>query len=176
MPKGPFIPSEFTPTQWSTVEEKATFGNTLLHFIDSGFRETLFTKKFYDRLMNTFGHIAHYSREGFFSEWFTNEVDRLRFLQHLLQWPCYGDPTFTFCDVERAVQREVRSRNYFRRQQEVVAEAVRNAEMATLERLEAKYRKPQRESEREEVLPPSTPQAKVQPSPVVSAAAQGTLF
>lgn len=61
MPKGPFLASEFTPTQWSTTEDKAQFGNTLLHFIESGWKETLFTKKLYNRLMNTFGHIAHYA-------------------------------------------------------------------------------------------------------------------
>lgn len=172
MPKGPFTPSEFTPTQWSSVEEKAQFGNTLLHFIESGFKETLFTKKFYNRLMNTFGHIAHYNREGFFSEWFTTEVDRLRFLRHLLQWPCYGDPTFTFSDVERAIQLEVRSRNYFAQQQVVVAEAVRKVEMATLERLEAKYRQPQPEAIRDEAISPLP-----QPSaPPPSIPAQGTLF
>lgn len=60
MPKGPFNPSQFTATQWSTVEEKARFGNTLLHFIDNDCKETLFTKKVYNRLMHTFGHIAHY--------------------------------------------------------------------------------------------------------------------
>ena len=36
--------------------------NTLLHFIDSGFKQTLFTKKLYPRLSNTFGHIAHYNQ------------------------------------------------------------------------------------------------------------------
>ena len=38
MPKGPFLPSEFTATQWSTQQEKADFANSLLNFIDSGFK------------------------------------------------------------------------------------------------------------------------------------------
>lgn len=64
MAKGPFLPSEFTPTEWSTAADKAEFGNTLLHFIESEWKKTLFSKKFYNRLSNTFGHIAHYVEPG----------------------------------------------------------------------------------------------------------------
>ena len=60
MPKGPFLPSEFVPTKFSTATDKADFGNAFLHFIESEWKETLFTKTFYNRLSNTFGHIAHY--------------------------------------------------------------------------------------------------------------------
>jgi hypothetical protein len=35
MPKGPFLPSEFQPTKFSTAQDKADFGNTFLHFIES---------------------------------------------------------------------------------------------------------------------------------------------
>jgi hypothetical protein len=59
-----FVPSEFTPTQWSTTAEKADFGNTLLRFIEAGWRPTMFTKKLYNRLSNTFGHIAHYAEDA----------------------------------------------------------------------------------------------------------------
>lgn len=60
MPKGPFLPNEFVPTRFSTSAEKANFGNTLLHFLDANCARELFTKKFYNRLSMTFGHIAHY--------------------------------------------------------------------------------------------------------------------
>ena len=60
MPRGPFLPSEFVPTQFSSAADKSNFGNTLLHFLDSDCARELFTKKFYDRLSMTFGHIAHY--------------------------------------------------------------------------------------------------------------------
>jgi len=175
MPKGPFLASEFTPTQWSITEDKAQFGNTLLHFIESGWKETLFTKKLYNRLMNTFGHIAHYNQAGYYSEWFTTELDRLRFIEHLLRWPCYGDPAFTFCDVERALQREVRARNYCGKQQVIVAEAMRAFEMTTLEKLEAKYRQPHSDSpslEQHALTSSSAPQPTRNPTEP----AQGTLF
>jgi hypothetical protein len=34
MPKGPFLPSEFLPTEFSTAADKAYFGDAFLHFIN----------------------------------------------------------------------------------------------------------------------------------------------
>ena len=140
MSKGPFLASDFLPTKFWTRADKATFGNTLLHFIDSEWKQTLFTEKFYNQLSNTFGNIEHYDRATFYSTWFTCDADRLRFLEQALGWPCWGDPAFTFCDVERALQREIRERNYVLRYQLKAAQSLRSAEMLILARLEAKYR------------------------------------
>jgi hypothetical protein len=60
MPKGPFLPSDFTATKFSTAADKAEFGNTLLRFIESEWASALFTKRFYNRLSMCFSHIAHY--------------------------------------------------------------------------------------------------------------------
>jgi hypothetical protein len=60
MSKGPFIASQFVPTEWSSAADKAAFGNTFLHFVESAWKRSLFTKGFYQRLSNCFGHIAHY--------------------------------------------------------------------------------------------------------------------
>jgi hypothetical protein len=60
MPKGPFIPSQFVATEWSTTADKANFGNTLLRFLDADCSRELFTKNFYTRLSMSFGNIAHY--------------------------------------------------------------------------------------------------------------------
>jgi hypothetical protein len=140
MPKGPFLPSEFVPTKFSTAQDKADFGNTFLHFIESEWARTAFSKSFYNRLSMCFSHIAHYDAAGFYATWFTSDADRLKFLRHTLAWPSWGDPEFTFCDVERAIQQEIRKRNYIPRYELRVAEAVRSGEMETLKRLEAKYR------------------------------------
>ena len=35
MPKGPFLPTEFTATKFSTAADKAEFGNHFLRFIES---------------------------------------------------------------------------------------------------------------------------------------------
>lgn len=142
MLKGPFLPSEFVPTQFSTAADKASFGNALLHFLDADCSRELFIKKLYNRLSMTFGHIAHCDIEGFYSTWFTRDRHRLGFIQKLLRWPCHGDPKFTFSDVEQAIQRVVRERNYLARYELRAAEALRAAEMTELRRLEAKYRVP----------------------------------
>jgi hypothetical protein len=128
------------PTKFSTAQDKADFGNTFLHFIESEWARTAFSKSFYNRLSMCFSHIAHYDAAGFYATWFTTDADRLRFLRHTLAWPCWGDPEYTFCDVERAIQQEIRKRNYLARYELRTAEAARSREMETLKRLEAKYR------------------------------------
>jgi hypothetical protein len=140
MPKGPLLPTEFTATKFSTAADKAEFGNHFLRFIESEWAQAHFTKDFYHRLSMCFGHIAHMDRPTFYETWFTSDQDRLRFLEKTLKWPCWGDPEYTFSDVERAIQQEVRKRNYLARYQLRVAEAERTREMETLRRLETKYR------------------------------------
>jgi hypothetical protein len=63
-------------------------------------------------------------------------------MQRTLRWPCHGDPKFTFSDVEYAIQRVVRERNYLAHYELRASEAWRSAEVRELERLEAKYRAP----------------------------------
>jgi len=175
MPKGPFHPSEFVPTKFSTAQDKADFGNTFLHFIESEWARTAFSKSFYNRLSMCFSHLAHYDAAGFYATWFTSEADRLRFLQHTLSCPCWGDPEFTFCDVERAIQQEIRKRNYLARYEFRAAEAVRSGEMETLKRLEAKYRTVAIH-QLDAVSAPTIPQATAQEVAVARMPVQASLF
>jgi hypothetical protein len=175
MPKGPFLPSEFVPTKFSTEQDKADFGNAFLHFIESEWARTAFSKSFYNRLSMCFGNIAHYNLATFYETWFTSDTDRLEFLLHSLQWPCWGDPAFTFCDVERAIQQEIRKRNYLARYELRVAEAVRSGEMETLKRLEAKYRTSALHQPHAD-LAPTIPQATAQEVAVTRMPVQASLF
>jgi hypothetical protein len=175
MPKGPFDASQFQPTEFSSNHEKAAFGNTLLLFIESEWKQTLFTEKFYNRLSATFGHIAHYDRATFYCTWFTCDADRLRFLERSLAWPCWGDAEFTFCDVERALQREIRRRNYVAHYELKAAYSLRSSEMAILERVEAKYR-PQAIRISDETFEPTTPEDSSATVPEVTVPVQGSLF
>ncbi len=84
MAKGPFLSTDFLPTKFSTAADKADYGNAFLHFVDAEWKQSVFTEKFYSRLCNTFGHIAHYDRATFYSTWFGCDADRLRFLDHAL--------------------------------------------------------------------------------------------
>ena len=60
MRKGPFLPGDFLPTKFSTADDKAAFGNALLHFVEMNCKLELFTNSLYDRLSSCYGHIAHY--------------------------------------------------------------------------------------------------------------------
>ena len=165
MPKRPFLPDEFTPTKFSTASDKAEFGNHFLRFIESEWAQPLFTKGFYQRLSMCFGHIAHMDRPTFYETWFTCDHDRLRFLEKTLKWPCWGDPEYTFSDVERVIQQEVRKRNYLARYQLRRAEAERASDMETLRRLEAKYCAPA--SRTDDAGTMSADMAKSEPTPPV---------
>jgi hypothetical protein len=55
-----FQAESFTPTKWTTAEQKAAFANQLMAFIAADFSESKFTKAFYNRLGQCFGMIAHY--------------------------------------------------------------------------------------------------------------------
>ena len=142
MPKGPFLPSDFTATKFSTAADKAEFGNTLLRFIESEWASALFTKRFYNRLSMCFSHIAHYNRTQFYEEWFLSLAAQVQFLKHTLRFPCYGDPEYTFSDVERAIQREIVNRNYLARYELRLAEEHQATDVALLRQLESKYRTP----------------------------------
>ena len=137
----PFEASQFTPTQWSTAEEKAKFANHLMRFIEKDFPQTLFTKTFYNRLMNTFGHIAHYNIAGFWETFFTDTRKKVEFLKQTVHpWTGFcGDQAFTFSDVERAVSERVRASGYLSKYEKQLAVEIETGERALLARLKNKY-------------------------------------
>ena len=170
MPKGPFLPSDFTATKFSTAADKAEFGNTLLRFIESEWASALFTKSFYNRLSMSFGHIAHYNRAQFYEEWFSSLADQAGFLKHTLRVPCYGNPEYTFSDVERAIQRELVNRNYLAQYELRLVEEHQATDLALLRQLESKYRTPVGEWNQETRI--TTPPVDQTPATPV----QGSLF
>jgi hypothetical protein len=66
----------------------------------------------------------------------------VRFLKHTLRFPCYGDPEYTFSDVERAIQREIVNRNYLARYELRLTEEQQATDLALLRTLECMYRTP----------------------------------
>ena len=136
-----FTAYDFRPTKWSTADEKAVFGNTLLHFMLTGCLAERFTVKLYSRLSMCFGHIAHFDRRGFAETWFDSPESIASFVNHLMQWPCHGDPGFTFSDVERAIQREAARLNLVAKVNEAAARSTQQRELALLATLENKYRR-----------------------------------
>jgi hypothetical protein len=134
-----FTAAEFTPTQWDSAENKARFANALMKFIAHEFPRQSFTKSLYQRLSNTFGHIAHHNLDGFYAVFFERDADKVVFLEQTLSWPHFGDPTFTFSDVERAVKRRLRAAKAIDVFRLLEADATRRRELATLARLQEKY-------------------------------------
>lgn len=130
---------QFTPTKWDTAHDKAAFAKQFVRFVQSDFAAKHFTDKVYRRLSNTFGHIAHYNRGGFWAEFFTTTADKLRFLEQTVQWPCYGDPAWTYSDVERALQAWLKADGTMERYRQRLADETEAAERTELARLQQKY-------------------------------------
>jgi hypothetical protein len=102
----------YTPTQWSSAEDKEKFAAQFRKFVAGDFNRKDFPKWFYNRLNQTFGHIAHYNLDGFYDTFFTCARDKLQFIEQTLDWSCVGDPAFTFSDVERDLQRWVKEQDF----------------------------------------------------------------
>jgi len=134
-----FVAADFVPTQWESAEQKAKFANALLTFIARDFPRSKFHESFYRRLSNTFGHIAHYDSAGFYQRFFLTAEDKLAFLEQCVTWPCYGDPTFTYSDVERAIGARVRKSQVVACFSSQIAVEGRRRELALLAELKARY-------------------------------------
>ena len=99
-----FNASQFVATKWDSAEDKAKFANHFVRFIKSGFKETLFYNWFYTRLSMCNSHIAHYNKTGFYDTWFAETSFQNNFLQKWADFTCYGDPTYTYSDVEKVLK------------------------------------------------------------------------
>lgn len=132
-------PEQFTPTKWDDAPTKAKFGNHLLRFIAEDFRETMFTQKFYEHLMTTFGHIAHMNRAGFWGEFFLTRTTKIDFLDQTIRHPCYGDPAWTYSDVERVIRVRLQQSGVLDWHHRLLTQEREAAERATYERLARKY-------------------------------------
>ena len=100
----------FTATEFYTKVEKEVFARKLLNFVDKGFKRTMFNKPIYRHLNGMFGHIAHYNIEGFYYEWFSTPNKQKDWIYRVINWRIYGDPAYTFSDVERNIQNELLDR------------------------------------------------------------------
>lgn len=134
-----FTADQFAPTRWEDAEEKARFARRFIRLVESDFAERDFPQALYRRLALTFGHIAHYNRNGFYGEFFTATEGKVRFLRMTLAHPCWGDPAFTYSDVERALQSWLHQNAVLGEYERRLAAEQEAAERADLARLQAKY-------------------------------------
>ena len=135
-----FKANQFTPTQWSTAEDKAKFANQFVRLIERGFQKSDFPRGFYNRLSMIFGHIAHCNHLKFWEIWFLDKEAQLEFLQHTEQSRIYGNPTFTYSDVEEAIQGWLKSNPQFAKNLETsIAVEHEQHDRSEYERLKVKF-------------------------------------
>ena len=131
--------TNYTATKWDTAEDKAKFVAHFMKFVEKGFPQHLFTKKFYQRLSNTFGHIAHYNQMGFWDVFFSNKSSKVNFLQQTMRHPCYGDPAWTYSDAEREIQKLLRGKNILTKLMQDEMQELHDQEFAEYQRLKQKF-------------------------------------
>lgn len=134
------VSPRFVATKWDTVEDKEKFFAQFKKLVENGFRPSDFPQWFYTRLSMIFGHIAHYNQGGFYAEQFSNPNLQRQFLRSTLRWPCHGDPTFVYSDVELAIQKWLLSRtDIINRVEKAVIDAIEERDRAEFARLKAKF-------------------------------------
>jgi hypothetical protein len=134
-----FVAADFVPTHWESAEQKVKFANALLTFVAQDFPRSKFHENFYRRLSNTFGHIACYNCDGFYGRFFLTAEDKLEFLEQCVTWPCHGDPTYTYSDVERAVVARLTQGQIVAILSSQITVERRRQELALLSELKARY-------------------------------------
>jgi hypothetical protein len=130
---------DFTATKFDSSVDKTKFGNHLLRFIAEDFPKTLWTKVFYRRLSMIFSNIAHYNEHGFWETWFETTADQIDFLQNIAHYPCWGDPAFTYSDVETIIGKRVKNCGVIAWKQKLLVEDRKKKDLAQLARLKEIY-------------------------------------
>jgi len=95
---------QFIATKWVTPEDKLAFFEWAKKFMLKGCPQHLWHKSKYKRLSMMFGHIAHYDIHGFWCTWFSTNKQCNQWLAHVKEHTCYGDPAWTWSDVEMAMK------------------------------------------------------------------------
>ena len=83
----------FSSVEFMSKEEKEKVLKDWKSFIKSGFSYEAFTKRIYEHLTLHCMFIAHYSKDGFYSTYFVNPEDTLKFLRQF-------DKDFGFKSIE----------------------------------------------------------------------------
>lgn len=130
---------KYTPTDFSTSADKEKFEKQFKKLVESGFKRSMFPKWFYTRLSMCFGHIAHYNQEGFYQTWFIDTRWQYEFLEATVKYPCYGDPAYTYSDVEKVLVAWIEEKKFLHIYGGKLIEEIEAQEVKELARLKNKY-------------------------------------
>lgn len=132
---------KFTATKFSTIADKKKFEEQFHKFVESDFSKAKFPEWFYQRLSNTFGHIANFNRDGFYGRFFTSLEGKIQFIEQSLAWnKCrLGDPAFTYVDVEGVIINWIKDAKILDSLLEERRIKIEDAERLELARLKSKY-------------------------------------
>lgn len=130
----------YTPTEFNTAADKEAFEKRFKRFVQHEFQSSIFTHSFYNRMSMMKGHIAHYNQYGFYEAQFSTHEVRADFLRHWTDEPCYGNPAYTWSDVEKVLAQWLGEHpEFLKREMDAHHALVERAERAELARLSAKY-------------------------------------
>lgn len=73
--------TNFQTVEFMTAEEKEKVLKSWKRFIENDFKEKFFTKRLYQHLTLHCSFIAHYDKAGFYSTYFTNPEDAVKFIR-----------------------------------------------------------------------------------------------
>jgi hypothetical protein len=87
----------------------------------------------------TFSDIAHYNKLGFWETFFENTADYVQFLQNIATHPFWGDPAYTYSDIEKVARARVIKSGVIAWKENVLVAERRNRELVELTRLKSIY-------------------------------------
>lgn len=92
--------------KYCSAVDKLLIINAWDSFLKNGLKEGAFTRRLYSYLMNQFGFIAHYNREGFLNERFRDYCDIKDTFNQILNAERYyfDDARTEYADLNRAVR------------------------------------------------------------------------
>lgn len=99
-----FTAEEFVSMYGTDAAQKAEIANAFVAFVESGYKRRKFTHKLYQALSNMWHHIAHYNIDGFYDIWFSEEANRIRFMERAVKQVGVGDPRYCRVDLEAALK------------------------------------------------------------------------
>ena len=134
-----FTPRSYTATEWTSAQKKTDFAKWLVRFIEGGFKLSMFPNTKYRQLRNCFHHIAEFDRDGFHETWFSDIKRQARFLRNIAECDVYGDPAFTYSDVEADIKQYVCEHRLAEIWNANVVVRQEQFERAQLTQLKAKY-------------------------------------